>query len=122
MKILLVDDSTTMRRIQINVLAKLGSHELLEACDGVKALEVLEKEGPVDLVITDWNMPNMDGLTLLRAIREKYDKLLVVMITTEAEKVKIIEAIKCGVDAYVVKPFTPQVLSEKLEPFLKGAA
>jgi two-component system chemotaxis response regulator CheY len=122
MKILLVDDSTTMRRIQINVLAKLGSHELLEASDGVKALEVLEKEGPVDLVITDWNMPNMDGLTLLRAIREKYDKLPVVMITTEAEKVKIIEAIKCGVDAYVVKPFTPQVLSEKLEPFLKGAA
>ena len=122
MKILLVDDSTTMRRIQINVLAKLGSHELLEACDGVKALEVLEKEGPVDLVITDWNMPNMDGLTLLRAIREKYDKLPVVMITTEAEKVKIIEAIKCGVDAYVVKPFTPQVRSEKLEPFLKGAA
>ncbi len=122
MKILLVDDSSTMRRIQINVLSKLGAHELREAADGVEALKVLEDDGPFDLVITDWNMPNMDGLTLLKNIREKYEKKLpVIMVTTEAEKVKIIDAIKAGVDAYIVKPFTPQVLSEKLGPFL-GAA
>jgi two-component system chemotaxis response regulator CheY len=117
MKILLVDDSRTIRNIQKNVLAQLGHTDVLEAADGVEALGVLSAQRP-DLVLIDWNMPNMDGLALVQKIREK-DKLLpLIMVTTEAEKSRVLQAIKAGVNSYVVKPFTAETLAAKIEQTL----
>ena len=92
MKILLVDDSRTIRNIQKNVLAQMGHTDILEAADGVEALKLLESETP-DLVLVDWNMPNMDGLTLVSRIRQKDTALPLIMVTTEAEKGRVIEAL-----------------------------
>ena len=117
MKVLLVDDSQTMRNIQKNVLAQLGHTEILEAGDGVEALKILESDTP-DLVLIDWNMPNMDGLTLVQKIRETDTALPLVMVTTEAEKFRVVEATEAGVNNYVVKPFTAEMLSGKIEQTL----
>jgi two-component system chemotaxis response regulator CheY len=114
MKILLVDDSRTIRNIQKNVLAQLGHTECMEAADGVEALERIAEQRP-DLALIDWNMPNMDGITLVRKIRESDNTLPLVMCTTEAEKARVLEAIKAGVNNYVVKPFTAETLSEKID-------
>lgn len=113
MRILLVDDSRTIRNIQKNVLGQLGHTDILEASDGVEALKILSGTRP-DLVLIDWNMPNMDGITLVRKIRETDKALPLMMCTTEAEKARVIEAIKAGVNNYVVKPFTAQTLAEKI--------
>ena len=123
MKILLVDDSRTIRNIQKNVLAQLGYTDVLEAADGVEALKVLNEDRP-DLMLVDWNMPNMDGLSLVKAVREKDKSLSIIMCTTEAEKGRVLEAIKAGVNNYVVKPFTAETLAEKIEQTLAkvGAA
>ena len=120
MKILLVDDSRTIRNIQKNVLAQMGHTDILEAADGVEALKLLESETP-DLVLVDWNMPNMDGLTLVSRIRQKDTALPLIMVTTEAEKGRVIEALKAGVNNYLVKPFTGEVLSAKIEQTLVKA-
>jgi two-component system chemotaxis response regulator CheY len=117
MKVLLVDDSRTIRNIQKNVLSQLGHTDVLEAGDGVEALGVLGSEQP-DLVLVDWNMPNMDGLTLVQKIREQDKELPLIMVTTEAEKSRVLEAIKAGVNNYVVKPFTAEALSAKIEQTL----
>src|SRR5690242_12398943 len=112
MKILLVDDSRTMRNIQKKVLTDVfpGS-EFGEAGDGVEALDVISKTpGGFDLALVDWNMPNMDGLTLVQKIRTTDKKTLLVMVTTEAEKTRVLDAIKAGVNNYVIKPFTPEML------------
>jgi len=121
MKIMLVDDSTTMRNIQKKILAGLGHTEIAEAADGLQALAAFGAERP-DLMLVDWNMPNMDGITLVRKIREMDKNVLLVMVTTEAEKSRVIEAIKAGVNNYVVKPFTPVVFTEKLEQTLAKKA
>jgi len=123
MKILLVDDSRTIRNIQKNVLAQLGhgATDIFEAADGVEALKALGSDRP-DLVLIDWNMPNMDGLTLVRKIREKDKELPLIMVTTEAEKSRVLEAIKAGVNNYVVKPFTADTLSVKIEQTLAKAS
>jgi len=113
MKILLVDDSRTIRNIQKNVLAQLGYNEVMEAADGVEALKVIAENRP-DLALIDWNMPNMDGITLVRKIRETDKTLPLIMCTTEAEKTRVLEAIKAGVNNYVVKPFTAETLAEKI--------
>ncbi|RME37479.1 MAG: response regulator [Planctomycetota bacterium] len=113
MKILLVDDSRTIRNIQKNVLKQLGHEDVLEAEDGVKALEILAAQRP-DLMLVDWNMPNMDGITLVRKVRETDKTLPIIMCTTEAEKSRVLEAIKAGVNNYVVKPFTVESLGEKI--------
>lgn len=113
MKILLVDDSRTIRNIQKNVLAQLGYTDVVEAADGVDALNQIAACHP-DLALIDWNMPNMDGITLVRKIRETDKKLPLVMVTTEVEKARVLEAIKAGVNNYVVKPFTAETLSEKI--------
>ena len=105
MKILLVDDSRTIRNIQKNVLAQIGYTDVIEAADGVEALNLIGQNRP-DLALVDWNMPNMDGITLVRKIRETDKRLPLVMVTTEAEKSRVLEAIKAGVNNYVVKPFT----------------
>lgn len=120
MKILLVDDSRTIRNIQKNVLQQLGHSDVIEAADGVEALAQISAHHP-DMVLIDWNMPNMDGITLVRKIRETDKKLPLIMCTTEAEKSRVLEAIKAGVNNYVVKPFTSETLSEKINATLAKA-
>ncbi len=115
MKYLIVDDFSTMRRITRGLLKELGVTNMDEAEDGVQALAKL-KAGNFDFVITDWNMPNMTGIELLKAIRAdaKLKTLPVLMITAEAKKENIIEAAQSGASGYIVKPFTAATLSEKL--------
>lgn len=114
MNILLVDDSRTIRNIQKNVLKGLGYEDIREAGDGLEALEQLGVEVP-DLMLVDWNMPNMDGITLIRKVRETNKTLPIIMVTTEAEKTRVVEALKAGVNNYVVKPFTAETLAEKIK-------
>lgn len=121
MKILLVDDSKTMRNIQKGILVQMGYNELEEACDGLDALSKVGGFDP-DLLLVDWNMPNMDGLTFVKQYRGKGCKAPIIMVTTEAEKVRVIEAIKAGVNNYVVKPFTPDVLQQRIEETLSKVA
>ncbi|MBL8468649.1 chemotaxis response regulator CheY [Methyloversatilis discipulorum] len=115
MKFLVVDDFSTMRRIVRNLLKELGFTNVDEAEDGVIALQKL-KAGEFDFVVTDWNMPNMTGIELLRAIRADaaLKALPVLMITAEAKKENIIEAAQAGASGYIVKPFTAGTMSEKL--------
>ena len=119
MKILAVDDSPTMRRIIINTLKRAGYSDVVEACDGKDALAKMKVER-VDLVITDWNMPEMDGLALVTTIRmsEEFKSLPVLMITTRSVKEDIVEALKAGVSNYIVKPFTPETLKQKIDECL----
>jgi len=114
-KILVVDDFPTMRRIIRNLLKDLGFENVDEAEDGVQGLEKL-RNGNFDLVVSDWNMPNMDGLVMLQTIRAdpQLAKLPVLMVTAEAKKENIIAAAKAGANGYVVKPFTAATLEEKL--------
>jgi len=116
MRILVVDDFPTMRAITKKILKDLGFKEILEAENGEEALKILKSER-IDLVISDWNMPKMDGLTLLKNIRSdpELKDTLVMMVTAEAEKQKVLEAVKLGVNGYVVKPFTPETLEEKIK-------
>jgi two-component system chemotaxis response regulator CheY len=119
MKILLVDDSRTMRNIQKKILETLGGVEFAEAGDGLEALTcVAAAGGTFDLALVDWNMPNMDGLTFVRKVRETNKTMPMVMVTTEAEKQRVIDAIKAGVNNYVIKPFTPEGLMEKVQQTL----
>lgn len=115
-RFLVVDDFSTMRRIVRNLLKELGFANVDEAEDGAVALQKL-KSGPYDFVVTDWNMPNMDGLTLLQSIRRtpELKHLPVLMITAEAKKENIIAAAQAGASGYVVKPFTAATLAEKLD-------
>lgn len=113
--IITVDDSSTMRRIIKNTLQKLGFTNILEAANGLEALEVMAKNS-IDIIITDWNMPEMDGLAYVKAVRAKaeYAETPILMITTEAAKEDILIALQSGVNNYVVKPFTPDTLQEKV--------
>ncbi len=115
MTVLVVDDFATMRRIIKNILLQLGFKHILEADDGTTAWEILNKEA-VDLIISDWNMPKMSGIELLKKVRsdERFKDLPFLMVTAEAQKENIIEAIKYKVSQYIVKPFTPETLQEKL--------
>ncbi|GAB6068069.1 chemotaxis response regulator CheY [Methylothermus subterraneus] len=116
MKILVVDDFSTMRRIIKNLLRELGFTNIAEADDGQTALPKL-KSGDFDLLITDWNMPGMTGIDLLRAVRadEKLAKLPVLMVTAEARRDQIVAAAQAGVNGYIIKPFTAATLKDKLE-------
>lgn len=116
MKILIVDDFSTMRRIIKNLLRDLGFTNTSEADDGTTALPML-KSGDFDFLVTDWNMPGMTGIELLRAVRAdpKLSTLPVLMVTAEAKRDQIIEAAQAGVNGYVVKPFTAAALKEKIE-------
>jgi len=114
-RFLVVDDFSTMRRIVRNLLKELGFTNVDEAEDGAVAWQKLQN-GNFDFVVTDWNMPNMDGLTLLQTIRsdENFKSLPVLMITAEAKKENIIAAAQAGASGYIVKPFTAATLNEKL--------
>lgn len=120
LKFLVVDDSVTMRRIMINSLNKLGYDGIIEAEDGKDALAKLYSEPGINFIITDWNMPNMDGLTFVQSLKEDSSlaKLPILMVTTRSLKDDIIDAMKAGVNNYIVKPFTPQVLAEKIDAIL----
>ena len=116
MKILVVDDFSTMRRIVKNILRQLSMNNILEADDGTTALSILQRE-KIDLVISDWNMPNMTGIELLKTIRqtEELKDMPFLMVTAEAQQENIIEAVKAKVSNYIVKPFTADTLNEKIE-------
>ena len=120
MKFLVVDDSQTMRRIVNNALKGIGYDDILEAEDGKDALAKLYVE-KVDFVITDWNMPNMSGLEFTKAVRsdDQFLNLPILMVTTRGMKEDVMEALQARVNNYVVKPFTPQVLKEKIDQILK---
>ena len=114
--VLFVEDSPTMRRIIANSLTKIGFSEIIEAEHGVDALEKIEHR-MVDLVVTDWNMPEMNGAELVKELRAKteFDDVPIVMITTRGMKDDVMTAMRLGVNAYVIKPFTPDILKEKLD-------
>ncbi len=123
LKFLVVDDYSTMRRIVKNLLHDLGYPQVSEADDGNTALPML-KAGAYDFLITDWNMPGMAGLELLKAVRadEKLAKLPVLMLTAEAKREQIVEAAQAGVNGYVIKPFTAATLKEKIDKILETRA
>jgi len=115
MKILVVDDFATMRRIVKNILKQIGFTNISEADDGVTALEAMSKT-QFDLVISDWNMPKMTGIELLKKVRStpEFKDLPFLMVTAEAQKQNVIEAVQAGVSNYVVKPFTADAISDNL--------
>ena len=116
MRFLVVDDSSTMRRIIINTLNKLGYQEIVEASNGREGIDKLSA-ADVDMVITDWNMPEMNGIDFIRALRgqDKTKETPILMVTTNAAKDDIVEALRAGVNNYIVKPFTPDTFKEKIE-------
>ena len=120
MKFLVVDDSSTMRRIVVNSLQRIGFTETVEAGDGQEALAKYDES--VKFVITDWNMPNMTGTELARALRERGEQVPILMVTARSVREDIIEAMEAGVNNYIVKPFTPQVPKEKIDALLSVAA
>jgi two-component system chemotaxis response regulator CheY len=116
MKILTVDDFSTMRRIIRNILRQLGYNNIVEADDGTTALEVLQNQ-TIDFVVSDWNMPKMNGLELLKAMRadDRLKDIPVLMVTAEALKDHVVEAVRSGVNGYIIKPFTAETLKEKID-------
>lgn len=116
MKILIVDDFSTMRRIIKNLLRDLGFNNTIEADDGLTALPILNAGG-IDFLVTDWNMPGMQGIDLLKTVRAdpKLATLPVLMVTAETKREQIIEAAQAGVNGYIVKPFTAATLKDKIE-------
>ena len=122
MKILIVEDSSTMRRIIKNTINIMGYTDILEAEDGAEAIDILDINPDINLVITDRKMPNMDGVELVRSIRisDKYSSVPIVMITSEGGKIEVINALKAGVTSYIIKQLTPQVLKDKLEPIFES--
>ncbi len=119
LKILVVDDSQTMRRIIVNTLNRVGYEDTTEATDGKDALMKM-KEIPFDMIITDWNMPVMDGITLTDLLKHSKDlqDIPILMVTTRSAHEDIVAAIKAGVNGYIVKPFSPETLKDKIEQIL----
>jgi two-component system, chemotaxis family, chemotaxis protein CheY len=117
MRVLVVDDSTTMRRIIINSLKAAGFTDTVQAGDGSEALETMDGVG---MVLTDWNMPVMDGLTFVKALREKpeYAEIPIIMVTSEGAREEVMEALSAGVNDYIVKPFTKDILAAKVSKLL----
>lgn len=121
MKILIVDDFATMRRILKNIMKQIGFTDISEAENGKSAFKAL-KEGAFDLVLCDWNMPEMPGIELLGKVRadERLKNTPFVMVTAEAQKDNILEAVKAGVSSYIVKPFTAETVEQKLNKVFEG--
>ncbi len=114
MRALVVDDSLTIRRIVVKALGIVGITEATEAGDGEEAVKALQN-GKYDVILLDWNMPKMSGIEALRMLRKSGEKTPVIMVTTEAEKSRVIEAIKSGANDYLIKPFTPEQLAAKVK-------
>jgi len=115
MKALIVDDSLTIRRIVRKALAIVGINDAVDAEDGCAALEAINKTQDFDLILLDWNMPKMSGIDALRTLRQSGNKTPVIMVTTEAEKSRVIDAIKTGANDYLIKPFSPEQLAAKVK-------
>ena len=120
-KILIVDDFATMRKVVRNLLKQVGYEDIVEAEDGVMALKALKSQ-KIDVIVSDWNMPNMTGLELLKAVRADADlsKTPFLMVTAEALQDNVVAAVKAGVNNYIVKPFTAEVLNEKIKKIMEG--
>jgi two-component system chemotaxis response regulator CheY len=116
MKVLVVDDFATMRRIIKNILRQIGFTNIVEADDGTTAWETLNKDDSIEFIVSDWNMPQMTGIELLRKVRasEEFADLPFLMVTAEAQQENIIEAVQAKVSNYIVKPFTPDTLGQKI--------
>ena len=123
LKFLIVDDSVTMRRIVVNSLRNIGYDNFVEANEGKEAIEKLVADNQINFVITDWNMPGVSGLDLVKSLRsnQKFASLPILMVTTRGVKEDIIEALQAKVSNYIVKPFTPNILKEKIEQILATA-
>ncbi len=121
MRILVVDDFSTMRKIIKNILRQLGFNNVTEADDGTTAWETLNRDN-IDFIISDWNMPQMTGIELLRKVRssEEYAGTPFLMVTAEAQQENIIEAVQAKVSNYIVKPFTPETLGQKIDKIFPG--
>ena len=120
MQVLVVDDSQIMRRIIVSWLKKAGVGDVLEAADGSEAVQQVSSNPDIKLVLMDWNMPNMTGLEALTQIRSSGHKVPIVMVTTESEKERVMEAIKAGANDYLAKPFDPKTIKTKLQKYLTG--
>jgi two-component system chemotaxis response regulator CheY len=120
-KILIVDDFATMRKVVRNLLKQVGYEDIVEAEDGVMALKTLKSQ-KIDVVVSDWNMPNMSGLELLKAVRADAElaKTPFLMVTAEALQDNVVAAVKAGVNNYIVKPFTAEVLNEKIKKIMES--
>jgi len=118
MKVLIVDDSQIMRKIITGVLKKLKVNDILEAVNGQEAVTTVSENDDIGLVLMDWNMPTMNGLDAVKKIRANGSKVPIVMCTTEAEKERVLEAVKAGSNDYLVKPFNPKDIQNKLGKFL----
>ena len=120
-KILVVDDFATMRKVVRNLLKQVGYDDIVEAEDGVMALKALKSQ-KIDVVVSDWNMPNMSGLELLKAVRADADlaKTPFLMVTADALQDNVVAAVKAGVNNYIVKPFTAEVLNEKIKKIMES--
>ena len=117
MNVLVVDDSKTMIRIISNTLRRIGIENIHQGLDGLEGLELFKKN-KFDIVMTDWNMPNMNGLELVQAIRKLDTEVPIIMVTTEGGKREVIKALKAGVNSYLIKPFTPEILRGKLKDII----
>jgi len=121
MKALVVDDSAVMRKVMIGALARAGIEDIGQAADGKEAVDAA-LAGAYDIVLLDWNMPNMLGIDALKAIRAAGRMVPIIMVTTEAEKTRVIEALKAGANNYIIKPFEPQAIVAKIQETLARAA
>jgi two-component system chemotaxis response regulator CheY len=115
MRVLVVDDSGVMRKIISRALGELGINDVEEAADGQIALDLINASGPFDLLITDWNMPVMNGLELVQSLRSSGCTIPIIMVTTKSEKESVLQAIQAGVNDYVIKPFERDMLRLKIE-------
>jgi two-component system chemotaxis response regulator CheY len=121
MKTLLVDDSATMRKILINILATAGYEDVIQVSDGQQAVDAVIQQGDIELVLMDWNMPNMLGIDALKMIRAAGKTVPVIMVTTEAEKTRVLEALKAGANNYIIKPFKPETIIAKIQETMAKA-
>ena len=113
MKFLVIDDSATIRRIVVSSLQRLGYTSVVEAADGREGLDLFDPS--IEFVITDWNMPNMTGTELAQALRDRGEQVPILMVTARSQREDILVAMEAGVNNYIVKPFTPQILKEKID-------
>lgn len=120
MKALVVDDSQIMRRIIISILKKCGVEDIAEVSNGQEAIDILARSTDIGLVLMDWNMPVMNGIEALQQIRATNKRLPIVMVTTQSEEAKVVEAIRAGANGYLLKPFNPQDLQERLKRHIEA--
>lgn len=119
MRGLVVDDSSVMRKVLTGALSRVSIDEVDEATDGQEAVNLVAEGNDYDVILMDWNMPNMTGIEAVRAIRGSGDSTPIIMVTTEAEKERVIDAVKSGANSYIIKPFSPQGIVAKLQEVLQ---